>query len=392
MIRIPLSDRPGLLRAPNHTKIAKSKRTHRTTIQFAENTMSRYVSKALVDWSGFGKTIGDVQGSFSLLEFLDFCTVLEGIILYDELVPIGNKLKGKWEQEVRLLTAAGVISKQEVNSQPADVGPRPEATHATKYVPRNPQMAKSTLIDSWFETARLIGAEEQTGLSSLPLLRQRHIYEKYACVKEEHTFCNLILQHKNLSHVLQQLRRSHRLALAPYYTVPIPPVPLMVLERSTRKEDFLKNALEVRDEFSPLRSALTELRAFLDNPNEQLIEKVRYRNSWKKAWGTLGKYKESLFSIDLADASKDKISIERSLDGIALDSISLTKILEKLIAEASAQYHQRRVRILHRAAQNYIATSDGHINRHVARLYNCEINNNGFEYLKQFGIDANVNV
>jgi len=48
--------------------------------------MSRYISKALIDWNDFGKTIGDVNGGFSLLEFLDYCTVLEGIILYYELV------------------------------------------------------------------------------------------------------------------------------------------------------------------------------------------------------------------------------------------------------------------------------------------------------------------
>ena len=71
--------------------------------------MSKYVSKALVGWSGFGKTIGDVQGGFSLLEFLDYCTVLEGIILYDELVPVGGKIKGKWEAEINLLQTAGVL-------------------------------------------------------------------------------------------------------------------------------------------------------------------------------------------------------------------------------------------------------------------------------------------
>jgi len=354
--------------------------------------MSKYISKALVDWSGFGKTIGDVQGGFSLLEFLDYCTVLEGIILYDELVSVGKKIANKWEEEIELLQTNGVLSKEGVNSRPANVGPKPVDRNRMHYSRMNTDVARSSLVDSWYETGRLIGAEKESGISSLPLLRQRSTYEKYASVKEEHSFCNLIAQYKDLSHALQELRRNSRLAMVPYYIVPIPPVPLMVLERSKRKEDFLKIALEVRDEFTALRIALTELRELLDSPDETLSEKIRYRKSWEKTWGTLGKYKDSPFSFDLADASKDKISIERSLDGIGIDSLSLTKIVEKSIAEASELFRRKRIRMLHKAAKNYIVSSDGHINRQIRRFYNSEVNERDFEDLKQFGIDPDVNV
>lgn len=354
--------------------------------------MSKYISKALVDWSGFGKTIGDVQGGFSLLEFLDYCTVLEGIILYDELVPVGKRLQDKWEEEIELLQANGVLSKEEVNSKPANVGPKPDDRNRIQNHRISVDVARSGLIDSWYETGRLIGAEKESGISSLPLLRQRSTYEKYASVKEEHTFCNLIAQHKDLSHALQELRRYSRLAIVPYYIVPIPPVPLMVLERSKRKEDFLKSALEVRDEFSALRVALTELRELLDSPDESLSNKIKYRSSWEKTWGTLGKYKDSSFSFDLADASKDKINIERSLDGIGLDSLGLTKIVEKSIAEATELFRRKRIRVLHKAAKNYIVASDGHINRQIRRFYNSEVNERDFKDLKQFGIDPDVNV
>lgn len=354
--------------------------------------MDKYTSKALVDWSGFCKTIRDVQSGFSLLEFLDYCTVLEGIILYDELVPVGEKIQNKWKEEIELLQMAGVLSKEVVNSIPADVGPRPDKRDRVQYSCMNVKVARSSLVDSWYETGRLIGAENKTGISSLPLLRQRSTYEKYASVKEEHTFCNLIAQHKDLSHALQELRRNSRLSIIPYYIVPIPPVPLMILERSERKEDFLKNALDVRDEFASLRVALTELREFLDSPDEPLSEKIKYRSSWDKAWGTLGKYKDSSFSFDLAEASKDKISIERSLDGIAIDSISLTKIAERLIAKGYDLFHQRKIRVLHKAAKNYIVASDGHINRQIRRFYNSEVNNRDFNNLKMFGITPDIKV
>lgn len=353
--------------------------------------MAKYISKALVDWSGFGKTIGDVQGSFSLLEFLDYCTVLEGLILYDELVPVGKQLEGKWEEEIQLLYAAGVLSKQNVNSKPANVGPRPDNQFG-----RPPHgeidVARSNIVDSWYETGRLIGAEKSTGISALPLLRQRNTYEKFATVKEEHTFCNLIAQHKDLSHALQELRRQSRLYMEPYYVVPIPPIPLMVLERSSSKKGFLNSALEIRDEFTSLRLALTELRDLLNNPDVSLSEKSKYRLSWEKTWGTLGKYKDSAFSFDLADASKNKINIERSLDGIGLDSLSLTKIIEKAISETGELLRRKRIRILHKAAKNYITASDGDINRHIRKFYNREVTEQDFKRLEMFGINSKTNV
>lgn len=224
--------------------------------------MSKYISKALVDWSGFGKTIGDVQGGFSLLEFLDYCTVLEGVVLYDMLIPIGEKIQTKWETEIELLQKSGVLSQEEIKSKPANIGPRPDngSNIRAQHYHIKPSVARSSLIDSWYETGRLLGAEQATGISSLPLLRQRSVYEKYSFSKEEHTFCSLIAQHKELSSALQELRRRSRISLTPYYVVPIPPIPLLVMERSSKKEDFLNSALEIREEFSSLRFALKEFK------------------------------------------------------------------------------------------------------------------------------------
>jgi hypothetical protein len=128
----------------------------------------------------------------------------------------------------------------------------------------------------------------------------------------------------------------------------------------------LNSALEIREEFHSLRLALKELRELLDGPNISVSEELKYRSSWEKTWGTLGRYKDSSFSFDLADAAKDKISIERSLDGIGLDSVSITKIVEKAIAESVQLFHRKRIRMLHKAAKNYLASSDGGMNRQVS--------------------------
>jgi len=350
--------------------------------------MEKYKSKALVDWSGFGKTIGDVQGGFSLLEFLDFCTAIEGIVLYDLLVPVGGKIKNKWESEIALLQSSGVLSEDEIKSRPAEVGPRPDTNRGGGIA----QVAHSSLLDSWYEAGRLLGAEKSTGISSLPLLRQRSIYEKYSLAKEEHTFVNLLSQYRSLSTALQDLRNESRIPLKEYYIVPIPPVPLIVLERSKKKEEFLERAIEVRDEFSELRVSLSELREMLDNPEVSVPEKMKYRMSWEKTWGTLGKYKNSPFTFDLADASKDKISIERSFDGVGLDTLQLTKIVEKAISESTNLFYRKRIRMLHKAAKNYLSSSDGDMNRQLVRLYNHEVKASDFSRLELFGISSGTSV
>lgn len=354
----------------------------------------KYQSKALVDSSGFGKTVGDIQGDFSLLEFLDYCTVLEGIVIHDELIPVAKLSRNNmsWQSEIDKLHEEGVLSKETIESNPLEVGNMPNNSCPHPRNRNKGYIARSSIVDSWYETGRLLGAEKKTGISSLPLLRQRSFYEKYATVKEEHTFSSLIWQHKDLSHALQELRRKERYKLKPYYIVPIPPIPLLVLERSIRKEDFLLTALELRNEFEDLRNSLTELRQVLDDNDINPIEARKYRISWEKTWGTLGKYKNSGYSIDIADTLKESINLEGSLDGISIDSISLSKLLEKAFSEANRFRFQRRIRVLHKAAKNYITASDASINKQIQRFYNINIKKKDFELLKEFGIDPEINV
>jgi hypothetical protein len=44
---------------------------------------------ALVDYAGILKTVGDLQDEFSLLNLLDYCAIVEGLVLHDRLVMVG---------------------------------------------------------------------------------------------------------------------------------------------------------------------------------------------------------------------------------------------------------------------------------------------------------------
>lgn len=69
-----------------------------------------HLSSALVDYSGFGKTINDLNGAFSLLEFLDLCAILEGLVLHDRLIVVSGKaMPDRWSDVIKPLLDANVL-------------------------------------------------------------------------------------------------------------------------------------------------------------------------------------------------------------------------------------------------------------------------------------------
>lgn len=348
-----------------------------------------FKSQALVDMSGFGKTLNDIQGGFSALEFFDFCTAVEGIVLFDELLPVGDmdKCPENWKQHFDYLAENGVIGHPITNSKIAKLNEDINLRGGYISISGN-KTSRSTLQDAYFESSRLIGAEDSSGIPALSLVRHRPIYERHAKLKEMHTVCCLVSQYSSLDKALQQIRNVSRLEFAPYVTLPIPAIPLMVVSRSMNKEQLLIRSLELREEYSGLRASLTELRAMFANPDISPKEKQNYKTSWMKTWATLDKYKTSGLTLKLADASKDKISVERSLDGIGLDSFQLSKILEKLIERGVEVFHTQRIRALHSTARSYMDTTDGQINREIRRLYGHEVCRQDVEWIESYSIGA----
>lgn len=168
------------------------------------NQTAGHYSDALVDYSGLSKTLGDLGHSFSLLEFLDLCAVLEGIVLHDRLVVVGGDslvsgpldtqphqqsvpsrqtLPGvvrsqgmeRWRSLVKPLVDAGVLVAAP-RTRPGNAGPKPADSAGERgfnvraHLSRGsaPMIARSTELDSWYEAGRLIGAEQDLGCPPSP--------------------------------------------------------------------------------------------------------------------------------------------------------------------------------------------------------------------------------
>lgn len=386
-----------------------------------------YYSDALVDTSAIYKTIASVitcstwasQGlsrDAPLMEFLDFCSLVEGIVLHDHLIAIksaaGKTREAKlhlgelsaqntpeshdnnlvwrpkrlqrpmhlaenttkqsdvanWNEFLKPLVAAGVLVEEPGYASPLSIGDRPERC-------KNLSGSISSVLheDAWFETGRLLGGERTYKCSALPMLRQRFFYEKYGKTKEEHSVWSLAGQYNSITDALAKLRESSCVGLRSYVLAPIPPIALLLLERSRNPEELLQRSLELRDDYADLRQSLSALRADLADPYVAPNAKLRAIESWKKSWGTLDRYKNAPSPIGIGITTAEYIDFGNSLDGLGFDSLNVQKIIERLMAFGVQSVYSWRVRLLHQAARQYMSTPDSVLLDGFYRLFGRHI-------------------
>lgn len=341
-----------------------------------------YYSDAVVDFSGFGKTIGDLQSSFSLLEFLDYCAIMEGLVLHDRLIVVGaNNGLDKWKEFLKPLEANGILVIPKDKTPVAAPGGRPDQFQNERDYNidslnkrhMSHKIARSTHLDSWYEVGRLLGAEAQFGCTSLSLIRQRPYYEKYSQAKPQHTVTNLSARYRELSDTLLEIRKQNRLMYESFMFVPIPPVPLMALKRSNSFEEVLTRTLEIRDDFNELRASLRNLRADLYDETIPPLKKKNIIQKWQKSWHTLQSYKESSSYVEIGNKALDVPDLNKAIDDLGIDTVKLTSLLKVMVAVSSKAFYRWRVRILHEIAKKYLKTSDSELNHQIKRLFGASI-------------------
>jgi hypothetical protein len=340
------------------------------------------LGNALVDYSGVAKTVNDLQGRFSLLQLLDLCVLVEGIVLYEQLIMIGTrKLPDMWEPVLKPLLENNVLVLEQKKSRPIELAGRPNRRDGFD------SRTGYSLEDAWYEAGRLLGAEKEHHCPSLALLRQKPFYKKNGYVGEDHSICDLFGRYQQFSDAIQTIRKQTQLPIQPYIVVPIPPIPLMVLKRSQRPDEFMTNALSIRDEFRVLRSSLKALREDLADPFTPPLQKRKAIESWNKSWLSLGKYNDASSMVEVALASNNLVDYAGAVGGLGLDSIKWSNLIEKIIQKSADAFYKWRVRLLHKAAKFYLKTSDGEINREVERIFHYEISRQDIDGLKNAGIE-----
>ena len=342
------------------------------------------LSSALVDNQGFTKTLIALDDEFSLMEFLDLCTILEGITVHDQLVLVGEKdLSAK--HLLKSHFSEGVLTRFDNEFEPSFPNRFKKHSIPLDYGRAKRRVAKSTFKDAWYESARLYGAEQASGLTAMALLRQKPFFEEARETSAHDRVCNLFTQYEELSDALQKLRDSAYISSKnEYVSAPIPPIPLIVMKGCNSLKDVLEKSLEVREEYKELRDSLTELRATLDDFDVPAKENLKAKEAWKKRWATLDRYKDKAASIDLATASLDSINANNAIDDLDVDSVRIDKIIQHVLNFTKHGVRRWRVRLLHKTAESYLKEPHRELMGHIKRIFDYELTSKEATYLEKW--------
>ena len=337
---------------------------------------------ALVDYAGILKTVGDLQDEFSLLNLLDYCAIVEGLVMHDRLVMVGatehskakdSRIAVKIAEKLAPWLSANVLI---YDPEPAPIQDVRRLTNELVTIgnrTRSGRTLDAKLEDAFFESGRLIASEKARRRPALPLLRQVPYYEKQAQVLEDHAVCNLVGKYKTLKEAIQDIRDRSRLPMQPYIAVPVPPLALLALQRCRRPSDLTTVALEIRDEFASLRNSLNSLREFLLDPTVSPRKKMSHIESWERSWKSLDEYQRNATLLQLAQSSNQMLDASELFDGLEVDDIKWSKVLEKVLQQGERNLYSWRIRMLHRTAKRYLATSDSEVNKVIEIIFQRQV-------------------
>lgn len=346
----------------------RDQRRHAEALKLPAHSNGALRSEVLVDASGLVKTIGDLLGRPTPVELLDFCSVLESIVLCDGLVVVGNvpPVRNGGIALLERLASAGVIHQLHL-TRPVRLGAGKglESDRA-----RQSRITHSTALDASYEVGRLLGAERESGLEVLPLVRQRGLYRESSGTGAVNDVANLFAKYDTLREGYIALRAMSRLPGADFALLPLPPLALTILSRSTDLSHSIDCAVELRDEYSQLREKMRDLRSLLADPTISPHHKLELRGRWAASW--------ALLSRDLSKCEVDSIGIGSAIPelfGAALDSgggasvsFDLSTVV-RVIGLAGVDVVKRwRLRLLHRSFRSFMRTSDSALMEHAQRV------------------------
>ena len=352
-----------------------------------------HANDAIVDYAGVLKTVGDLQDRFSLMNLLDYCVIVEGLVLHNRLVMVGatphavsegsrvgEKIREKlkpWMDEGALVFDTEPAPLQDIRAMTNDLVTIGNRT-------RGGQSRDAMLEDAWFETGRLVASEKARRRPALPLLRQAPYYERSANVPQDHAVCDLIGKYRTLKDAVESIRDNTRLDLQPYIAVPIPPLALSALQKCRHPEDILTAALELRHQYRKLREALSGLRELLLDPAVPPSKKREHIESWQRTWQSLEDWSRSAALLQLANSSNEMLDANKMFDGLDVEDVKWSVLVKKLLEKAERGWHSWRIRMLHRTAKQYIKTSDQAINSLVEAVFQHRVVQDDVQKVKAF--------
>lgn len=325
----------------------------------------------LLDARGTAQVLHTLSATFKAVEFADWCTISEEIVLRDYILLVGkfDKLPRHLKLALRPYVAAGIFRPLReafsIPELPSDIAQLKATLTAISQ-----GLTATTAEDATFEARRVLGAEAHTGIAATPLLRQMQHFGLVRRPGIETMIWDLAAQYRSLSDALLDVRtRFQRLADLP--TISIPPIALLGVSRCKHFDELHAETMQLRDEFAPLRRKMRELQEQLTRGDLTPGDAVKIEKLWRDRWQSVADSSGASCTMAMARTSGPLL-----VDGCKIvtsaskgDVFSTLQALTNLVGHGFAAVGSMQLRPVHRSVSNYMRTKDQDIKRAVARLF-----------------------
>lgn len=341
--------------------------------RFSSNT-------GLLDARGTAQILCSLSARFSAVEFADFCTIAEQVVLRDQIIIVGKRDRLSRAQALALkpFFDAGVFISLDEAFRIPELASDPRQLRATiTAIERG--LTTASVEDATFEARRLLGGEAYYGIPATPLLRQLQHFGLVRRPIIENTVWDLAAQYRRLSDIAAEIRRHYQ-SMASLPQVAIPPIALRAIQRSKTFEQIVFEILELRKEFAPLRAHLREIEDRLREGRLSPVAAIELEKTWRERWVRLADRIQCSSRLALARTSlpllkegakiamavimqdaKEAVAATFNLLGAGADALEDIDVLGTL-----------QVRPVHRSVSNFLSASDQDLVRSVARIFETD--------------------
>lgn len=329
------------------------------------------VNTGLLDARGTAQILYTLTCRFRAVEFADYCSIAEEIVLRDTILLAGkvDKLPRHLQSVLKPLIDEGIfVPLRQSYSIPSLIDDI-DFLDATQLAIAQ-GLTEATPQDATYEASRLLGAEAATGLVATPLLRQLQHYGIVRRPYLENTVWDLASQYRRVSEAAGALRQRHRYFPA-LPMISIPPIALVAIQRSRHYDQVLANVLQLRREFRPLRDSLREIEERLKAGEISPKEAVAVEAEWRTRWDGLSEKLNQPSRVQIARTSAPLLREgARFVTSLATkDYLGTIDTALNWLGPCLTGLGSMKMRPLHRPVANYLATTDQMMKSSVARIF-----------------------
>ena len=328
----------------------------------------------LMDARGLAQTMYVLGSGFRAVEFADACTMFEEMVLRERIVLSGklSMFPRHLQETLRPFLADGIFIPLGCACPLPELGTGRALKNSRMIIEAG--LTATTLEDARYEVRRVLGAEEVTGTTATPLLRNLQHYDAVRRSLIETAVWDLAAQYRELADLVRSVRaRLQRMSGLP--VISFPPIALLAISRATDFGDVMYEVLQLRHEFRHLRAATSELEERLRTDSMTAVEALDLEYDWRRRWyamageATRGARLSLGRTCPLLLKGSAKIAVAAAAGEPAMATTALVDIFK---AGVEARRHLL-FRPIHRSVSNYIQTRDLELRGSVSRLFRLDL-------------------